>query len=421
MNVGHVIIWLVAVAGVLFCGVSAAKSFAVAFTGRAPRPARPSSSRDNPDQPGPFSDHDGGPDDDPIPGPAARCACCDYDLAGLEHGYCPECGWSYTPGSRLPWRKRFRALIRGGLAAALTLACLIAPHAARHGVYHLTPSALLAAALPIGPIFNVDSPALTAEIRSRLECGRMRAWERDLLAFTASCTHRLASGDRDLVDCRHAAACILDRLAADDHVNVDALINLMEDPSGRVREIAVDGLGKLIRAGDDAQRGPALQRLLSAAVCDRDAEVRRRAVTALGAAVCTCPQAIGVLARAARDPAPRVRARAMYAMSACPRELITGEAALASVNRAARDADPGVREAATLVLSRLGERADAAVIALAMSLHDTSADVRRSAADLLARLGPRAAPAWGALVASLADIDPAVQASAAAALRAIGS
>lgn len=417
MNAWHVIIWAVAVVGVLICGIVAAFFLTAAATGRWPRLAgirrAAASNPEDLDYPEDFSDH--------TISTGGRCACCDYDLAGLEHGYCPECGWDYTPAARLPWRKRFRAIIRGGIAAALMLGCLVAPHAARHGVYHLTPSALLAAALPLGPVFGASGAGLTTELRSRLECGRLCCWERSLLAASASYAHRFASGDRDLVECRQAMACILDRLAGEQYVSADTLINLMEDPSGRVREVAADGLAKLARAGEAAEREPALRRLMSAAVCDRDAEVRRRAVTGLGCVASTCPEALSVLTRAARDPAPRVRARAMYAMSACPRELIDGDLAVSSVSRAAQDADPFVREAATLVLSRLGERADSAVLALAMSLHDTSADVRRSAADLLARLGPRAAPAWGALVASLTDIDPGVQASAAAALRAIAS
>ena len=77
MNVGHVIIWLIAVAGVLFCGVSAAKSFAVAFTGRAPRSTRPSPAAHTPSQPEPYSDHEPDLEADLVPAPAARCACCD--------------------------------------------------------------------------------------------------------------------------------------------------------------------------------------------------------------------------------------------------------------------------------------------------------------------------------------------------------
>jgi HEAT repeat protein len=231
---------------------------------------------------------------------------------------------------------------------------------------------------------------------------------------------RLASGP-EMLNCRESAAGLLQRMASDGRVSAAALVRLMEDPSARVRIRAAEGLGRLARTAAGEERSTAVQRLMGAAMCDPDESVRRRAIDSLGTMSGISPEAAGVFTRAARDPAPRVRARTMYALYACPKSSNVESVGLSTVAMAARDSDASVREAAMFALWRLGQRLEGAVLVLGLSLRDGSVEVRRSAADQLARLGPKAAPAWGSLMAGLADADPLVQASVVEALVAIGS
>lgn len=343
--------WLIALfaaAGVALGAAAAAWLFAAAFTGRRPTLRRLAAAATTDECDTGKLSHGG------------RCACCSYDLAGLELGYCPECGWAYTAGPRLPWRKRFRAACHALFAAAFAFMSLLLPHASKHGIAHLAPSSVLAAALPVGPALGIAHPGVATELRSRLECRGLRHWECELLASSVATVLSVTAHQPGFEGCRLDMAAILNQLAGDGHVDPALLAGLMEDPSPRVRALASDALGRVARAGSQHHRVAAARWLMAAVMCDRDTDVRRHAVMALGAVAWKSPGAIGVLARAARDPAPRVRARAMYALSRCPGHTLSPDLALATLASAATDSDAGVREAAAMLFRQFIERLDAA-------------------------------------------------------------
>lgn len=360
--------------------------------------------------------------------PHGCCDCCGYPLAGLEDGFCPECGWTYADNRRVPVWRRIRAAAAGVALLLIAAAGAFVPHATRHGAASLIPNIALIAALPIAPVgddgLNRRAAACAGgwvhrQLQARADGERLSSWDR---AFLASRCVRTINGARS-ERVREAAAQLLASVAGDGSAVLTGMLSALDDGSPTIRGRMVAALAQL-GASDRADRAchtQVVQRLMGAAVCDRDDIVRRQAVEALAqlSRIGLPPAAAGVYARTARDPSPQVRARTLYAMYSRPLMRSPGSGDLATVTIASHDQHATVREAAVCALGRLAESLDGAVLLLGVSLRDQSVEVRQSAAGCLARLGRKAAPAWPSLIAGLDDADAGVRASVVDALGAI--
>lgn len=379
------------------------------------------------------------------PGDAPRGPCdrCGYDLAGLEGGLCPECAWPYAGNRRLPARRRVRSAAAGAALLIAAAAVAVAPRVLNHGTLSLLPDWALIAALPLAPggdpsagtpggggiavLTSVENGSeLHRVLRSRLEGGDLTRAERTRLA--SACAAVIA-GSRD-EPARLAAASLLD-LVGRDGADAPAIVTAgLGDPSARVRGCVVAALARLaVSAGSEHDRRPLVRALLGAAVCDRDPDVRRQAVAALGSIESAAPDhrrqraLCGVLTRAAHDPCPAVRIRTMFVLSTRgPASTHTGAADawdLGLCTDAVHDPHPGVREAAVFAMARLGGGRADIVALLGRALGDPSRDVREMAAGALARLRGRAASTAAALTERLYDRDPGVRDAAMSALQAM--
>jgi HEAT repeat protein len=364
-------------------------------------------------------------------GPHGRCDCCGYQLEGLENGFCPECGWQYADNRRLPRIRRLRTGVAGiGLLVIAGLGAL-SPQVVNRGSLSLIPDTALIILLPLAPggepgtgpgaSANIElGSALHRALQSRIDAHGLDGWERSMLA--ARCAGIVAS-DRD-ESVRAAAAKLLVQVAADAEASTSLMLSGLDDRSAPIRGRVLEALGVLAAQGVP---GPAqdqiVQRLMGAAVCDRDEVVRRQAIEALGRLRTDAPGAAGVYARAARDPSPMVRVRTMYSLCAHPLDERDDDRKLAALTLAAHDPHAGVREAAVFALSRVAERrpGGGAVLLIGLCLRDQSCEVREMAAGCLAKLGPLAAPALNSLLARVDDEDPGVQEAVMNALTAIGS
>jgi HEAT repeat protein len=350
-----------------------------------------------------------------VPPKHERCDCCAYELTGLENGLCPECGWSYQT-DRVPPRKRLRATLRASGLLGLSAALWMTPTVAREGWLAPVPGLALAAALPYA---GSGDSAVHGELARRLDRSSLSAWERRTLADR--CTSIIASRHDERQ--RAGAATLLAKVRTDATAHARILIGCLNDSSAVVRGCIVDVLVVAAMPDDDGrdrlgiiERGKIVAALATAAACDESESVRRRAIDGLGRAGTFDHDATDVFIGALRDPAPRVRERALYSM--CGRFApLAPDSAISAIEAAAHDQHDGVREAAVFALGRLAAGLDRAVMPIATALHDGSPAVRRQAVENLARLGARAAPAWGELMLSVDDEDPIVQEAAMDSLR----
>jgi HEAT repeat protein len=199
------------------------------------------------------------------------------------------------------------------------------------------------------------------------------------------------------LDLLRAVSGRVNELPAETNAAIAALLE--GTPSLRTRYFALEPLSALARAGDAA----AAARLSTMVTSDPDWPVRARAAELLVG----IPSLAEPLAKAARDPEPRVREAALRALG--------GAGASVAVERLANDPWTFVREAAvaTLTAAPRGGPADEALTA---GLKDSSPTIRAAAA---AALGTRRVVRSGEALRDRLDDreeDPLVRAAAARAL-----
>lgn len=165
---------------------------------------------------------------------------------------------------------------------------------------------------------------------------------------------------------------------------VPALAEALGSGETAVRSGAARALGEI----DDAA---ARQALASAARMDRDGEVRREAVRALGNRGIAGDPLIQALA----DPDPAVQWEAAVALGRARRED-----SAAALIAALRDSEVGFRGRLADALVAIGP---AAAAALVTALGDTDAAVQAGATDALLRIGPATVPA---VIAGFRDENP---------------
>jgi HEAT repeat protein len=160
---------------------------------------------------------------------------------------------------------------------------------------------------------------------------------------------------------------------------------------------------------------------LSAAIADKDPEVRREVLLALASLGEAAAPAQTAIAKALDDPEPRVRAIAAYA------EGRIGPKAQAEVPRLRREmesADPVVRVASAWALVHIApndkQLTASALPVLIQGLKSEVPPVRRGSAEALGRLGKAARSAASALQVASRDSDETVAKAALAALEQVG-
>ncbi|MCI0342577.1 MAG: HEAT repeat domain-containing protein [Planctomycetales bacterium] len=206
-------------------------------------------------------------------------------------------------------------------------------------------------------------------------------------------------------DPRAREAGILLWLALESRAGVPALLPLLDDPDGDVRDAAVLAVAL---AGDPRDVLPRLGRALQDG-CD---EANRTVIAA--AARASGRSATAVLARWLRDPA--VAGKASLAEALAARRDAAAAPALAA---AAESGGPAVRAAAARGLGVLGIRDEAVLRALRARLRDSHPSVRAAAAEGLGSLGGGAAT-LDRLRNALHDGEVQVRIAAARALAALG-
>lgn len=191
---------------------------------------------------------------------------------------------------------------------------------------------------------------------------------------------------------------------------------LKNDPDPATREIAAQGLGYL---GDPRAAAP-----LAAALQDPDTMVRRRAAAAL----ITVPASTVVTQLAAAstgDKNPEVRRFAVEALgwagaaAATAKDETTRARVVPALNAATQDPSPIVRRYAAVELGRIADPASLeALSGLLGAKADPDADVRWAAVNALGRLRDKRAE--HVLVQCLSDASPQVSNSAERALQKLG-
>jgi len=210
---------------------------------------------------------------------------------------------------------------------------------------------------------------------------------------------------------RGAAAWALGHFPLEARVLVPALRAALADRAAPVRAGAAWSLGEI---GPEA--GEESARLLTVALRDPDAGVRRRAGAALTDVAVRCRACLPELIEVAASPEHPGRAAAAWAMGAMgPAAAPAVDALLAAL----RDPRAEVRSRAVWALGRIGPAARAAVTTLVPLVDDPALSWR--AIDALGGIGPPAEPAVPRLVRALADTSGSVRWRAAQALGAIGA
>lgn len=151
--------------------------------------------------------------------------------------------------------------------------------------------------------------------------------------------------------------------------------------SQRYAPLTRNPLAPLKHAPEVADRGPRVEDSVSAlvaALADTDANTRLDAISDL--ALLQDVRSESLLATASLgDPAPRVRAEALYSLGAR-----RAEAQLATVQLALMDPDVDVRQAAIGALQDIGGAASGEILRTA--LVDTNAAIRTAAAEALSEI-----------------------------------
>lgn len=221
----------------------------------------------------------------------------------------------------------------------------------------------------------------------------------------------------------------LDHGGGGSETEATAIVALVEDEDGRVREAAVNALGRLPGAGDAAVVLATASRLGNPSPF-----VRTAAGAALAVAAARGDQHLAAAARAAawlEHEDAGVRASAAEAMArVAPAEGGLGEVGVRPLIARLGDVQAGVRHAALQALRKVaplgavqGVVADAVVASIAARLQgDTEVGVRQAAAMALGHLSERgSSAAVTALSAGLADSAWAVRKAAAESLAAVAA
>lgn len=176
---------------------------------------------------------------------------------------------------------------------------------------------------------------------------------------------------------RWQAAMILGSLGPSaGQTSVPVLTEALADPDPQVRAAAAEALGHIGQLSE-----PALSKLYIL-LRDTDADVRRKAVEALPN-ISRDTSMIGLLIGALSDSAPEVRRSAVTALGALgtPTDRV-----IDALAHALTDSWAAVRAAAALALAQIGPAARASRNALLAARQDSSAQVRRVAEDALRRI-----------------------------------
>lgn len=251
-------------------------------------------------------------------------------------------------------------------------------------------------------IADLESNDPKARARAAIECARLGPKAAPaaaaLVAALGDERHAGSEPDRWMM-WAHVSKLVQDyaaeAIAAIGPSTVPALIEAFETGNEDTR----DGVVKALRRfGADAKAAlPALRRALD----DPDWEVRVNAVEGLGALGPAANEAFPKLAGLSQnDPQYGVRFSAVEALSRIEPDVAK---VMVHLVRLLDDEDPDIREWALKTLVRRKPDPKAFVPVLIRALEDRSADVRAAAVEALASLGPEAKPAALALVGLLDD------------------
>jgi len=150
------------------------------------------------------------------------------------------------------------------------------------------------------------------------------------------------------------------------------------------------------------------------ALRDANADVRLRAVQALGEAGSEAADAVPYLIKALNDEDREVCWNSARALGKI------GTEAVPALIRALQDSSENLRLGAAVALGAIGPRAKEAVPSLTDALKDRNDNIRENAAEALGKIGAEARQAVQALIRSLTDEDPFLNGRAADALGRIG-
>jgi HEAT repeat protein len=189
---------------------------------------------------------------------------------------------------------------------------------------------------------------------------------------------------------------------------VAALAGLLRDRDAGIRRRALTALSRL---GLFAY--PAAAEIGAAALSDPSVELRLAAIDCLVEAGPATAPALEPLIRCTQATDARIRAAATRALAAVGPAARTAAAALVGL---LGDADASVRAGAACGLGRIAPQGAEVVVALRRAAADADATVRAAAIDALGRLGPPAAEATADLERAAADADDLVRAEAVGAL-----
>jgi HEAT repeat protein len=198
---------------------------------------------------------------------------------------------------------------------------------------------------------------------------------------------------------RHGAVATAALMGADGVALAPALVDRLSDPQPEVKQAAQDALVQL-----GVPTIPALRGALTNPAVNADAALVLARFGELGA-----PALVESLS--AEAVGQRLAAATALGEMGAP-----AAASSMAIAKALRDPEPKVRAAAAKALGRIGGGAGGAVAGLVEVLKDRDDAVRANAAQALGGIGPVAAPANTALVGVLNDPVPAVRAAAASAL-----
>jgi HEAT repeat protein len=207
---------------------------------------------------------------------------------------------------------------------------------------------------------------------------------------------------------------VIDVLASAGEAATPALIAALKRPGIRGRAAIL--LGRL------GPKASAAAPELVAAIADKDAEVRREVLYALGAIIADTGPVDPAIVAALDDSDMRVRATAAYALG---RAGAVAQTAVPKLRQSLESDDALVRVVSAWALAHIAandtQTAASAVPVLMQGLKGDNAMMRRGSADALGKLGKAARSAVPALQAAAKDPDQTVRAAALAALEKIGA
>ena len=229
-------------------------------------------------------------------------------------------------------------------------------------------------------------------------------------------------------------------IAPDDRSPIPALIEILADDSGHLKEEVVTALApfggdavppliQALRHGDPPVRAGAAQGLarmppevvvtpLHRALSDPNASVRAGSARALGLIGRQAEVAVPALRHLLADKDGLVRVQTARALWVIDREA---RASFPVLVAASQDQSESVRHEAEQALRQIGPTEEWAAEALAVALKDKDKNVRVQAANALGQIGPAAKKAMPALLEAVEDQDKEVRLAVAKALARVDS